>query len=330
MSLPSLRTDYSTEEVPLPDGFSPVPALAVIAREAAKTRLVIWGEEHHLPQTRSLYERMLLLLWDQGYRYLAAETFDQSVMSSSFQYPDYKSGFYLRDPVFASAVRIARERGYELVAYETRELGPAGDPSFRDRTQAQTINTRIFEKDPAAKVLIIAGRGHVSEEIAADGWTPMASVLKQLTGINPLTLYAPTMSERLTRQEEHPMYRYATSHNLLDGPTIFVRDTATLGTSSFDAYVFWPRTSLIQGRPDWLVSEVGRHAVVIDQALRSESLALIQAFHLGDPPTAIPADQIVIESPDSAPALMLPTGRFWLRRIDRNNNVQEGEVIHVP
>lgn len=330
MSLPTLRADYTIEDQSPPDGFSPEPALDVIAREAAKTRLVIWGEEHHLPQTRSLYERMLLLLWDQGYRYLAAETFDESVMDSSFRYPDYKSGFYLRDPIFASAVRAALGRGYKLVAYETREQGPAGDPSFRDRTQAQTIKNRIFDMDPTAKVLIIAGRGHVAEEITADGWTPMASVLKQLTGINPLTLYAPTMSERLTRQEEHPMYRYVTSHGLLDVPTIFVSDTALLGTSSFDAYIFWPRTMLMHGRPDWLVREMGRNEVVIDLVLNSETLALIQAFRTGDPPTAIPVDQVVIESPDQVPALMVPTGRFWLRRIDRWSNVQVGEDIRVP
>lgn len=332
MSLPSLRVgSYPAEEEPIPEGFVPEEALDVIARESSHTRLVMWGEEHHLPQTRSLYEPLLRLLWAQGYRYLAAETFDPSVMDSLFQYPDYRSGFYLRDPVFASAVRTARELGYTLIAYDTRERGPADDPSFRDRTQAQNIKARTFDADPTAKVLVIAGRGHVAEEAVSDGWTPMASVLKRLTGIDPLTLYASTMSERQTSPEEHPMYRYATSRDLLDGPTIFVRpaDTALLGGSSFDAYVFWPRTTLIGGRPDWLLSEMGRHSVAIPPALRAGGLALIQAFRLGDPPNAIPVDQIAIEPPDAVPTLMLPVGDFWLRCIDRHNNVRLGDTVRV-
>jgi len=332
MSLPTLRSDgYTQVEEPIPAEFEPERALEVIVREAARTRLVIWGEEHHLSQTRSPYEGLLKSLWPLGYRYLAAETFEPAVMDSSFRYPDYKSGFYLRDPVFACAVRTAREMGYTLIAYETRERGPADDPSFRDRTQAETIKSRTFDIDTMAKVLIIAGRGHVAEEAAPDGWTPMATVLKRLTGIDPLTLYAPTMSERLTGPEEHPMYRYATSRQLLNGPTIFVRNDskAMLGSGSFDAYIFWPRTVLVRGRPDWLSSEMGRRAVEVPPLPHVEGLALVQAFYLGHPPTVVPVDQILIESPNPAPVLMLPGGDFWLRRIDQHGNVAKVDTVQV-
>ena len=43
----------------VPDGFEPESALSVVEREAQKTRIVIWAEEHHLPQTRSLFEPLL-------------------------------------------------------------------------------------------------------------------------------------------------------------------------------------------------------------------------------------------------------------------------------
>ena len=102
----------------------------MIEREAKKTHLVIWGEEHHLPQTRSLYEALLRLLWKQGYRYLAAETFDDQVMNPEFKYPDYRSGFYTMDPVYASAVRRAKDLGYRLIAYETKEI---------DTTEGRTL-----------------------------------------------------------------------------------------------------------------------------------------------------------------------------------------------
>src|SRR5262249_10994012 len=157
----------------------PEAALAVVEREAQKTRVVIWGEEHHLPQTRSLFEPLLGRLWKQGYRYLAAETFADDVMGAQFKYPDYHSGYYTKDPVFAAAVPPARQLGYRLIAYAPRERGPVGDASCRDRTQAANLKARVFDRDPDAKVFVIAGRLHASEKAAPDGWTPMAAALKQ-------------------------------------------------------------------------------------------------------------------------------------------------------
>src|SRR5436305_3450623 len=71
LGLPRYRPRAATREVPLPDGFHPESALAVVERQAQKTQIVIWAEEHHLPQTRSLFEGLLPRLWRQGYRYLA-------------------------------------------------------------------------------------------------------------------------------------------------------------------------------------------------------------------------------------------------------------------
>lgn len=324
MSLPIFRRGKPSVEAPIPAGFRVESALDVIEREARKTRLVIWGEEHHLPQTRSLYEATLRRLWKQGYRYLAAEAFDDSVMKPGFSYPTGQSGFYTHDPVYASAVRVALDLGYKLVAYDTRERGPDGDNSFRDRTQAENIKSRIFDRDPQAKIFVIAGRGHASEETASDGWTPMASVLKRLTGIDPFTIYAPSMSERLTPDEEEPYYRYAASRGLLKRPSIFVDASKRqyLGSGSFDAYVFWPRTRIDQGRPDWMVREMGRKPRNIPRVLLAGTgLHLVQVFREGEPASAIPIDQVVIGGSEDHKMLMLPRGRFWLRVVDRDSKV---------
>ncbi|HKP37576.1 MAG TPA: hypothetical protein VJT71_12030 [Pyrinomonadaceae bacterium] len=323
MSLPALRLKQGTDVTSFPKGFQPEDALKVIEREAQKTRLVIWGEEHHLPQTRSLYEALLRMLWRQGYRYLAAETFDEYLLNRKITYPDYKSGYYVRDPVFGNAIRTAINLGYELIPYDTNKLGPRGDSSFRDRTQAERIKARIFDRDPHAKVLIIAGRGHASEEPAQDGWTPMASVLKRLTGINPLTLYAPRMTQRLTPEEEDSVYRFATSRGLVNKPMIFVNrsDRRLLGSTEgdLDAYIFWPRVRVINGRPDWMIRELGRRAVKIPAPLlKGPGLRLIQVFRNGDPASSIPIDQVVIDTKVDK-VLMLPSGRYWIRAVDRDS-----------
>lgn len=332
MSLPVLRQTGWDSDISLLDRYHPVNALDVVADRAGSTQIVIWAEEHHLPQTRSLYEPLLNALWTRGYRYLAAETFTDELASNPKRPPDYKSGYYLRDPVFAHAVRVAQELGYRLVPYDTSERGGAGDTSYRDRTQAQNIVSRVFANDPSAKVVVFAGRGHASEQVASDGWTPMAYVLGELTGIDPLTLYAPTMSERLTREEEHPVYRHAAQKGLILEPTIFLRnDTLEMfGTSSFDAYIFWPRTAFVGNRPDWLTTILNRRPIDIPVALLNGGVYLVQAFYQEDLPLVIPVDQLMITGADSTSQLMLPSGQFWIRSIDRHGDEIGRVNLSIP
>jgi len=331
MSLPTLRTRGGREpDAAVPTGFEPQAALDLLERECDATRAVIWAEEHHLPQTRSLLEALLRILWEHGYRWFAAEAFTAHVMDADFSCPDYRSGYYVRDPVFASAIRVARKLGYRLVAYDTNEQGPPSDPSFRDRTQAENLRARIFERDPGAKALIVAGRLHASEVAAPDGWTPMASVLKQLTGIDPVTIYAPTMSQRRTRDEESALYRAAGS---LEEPTIFVDPAGhrLLGFESCDAYVFWPRFEIVDGRPDWMTRTLGRRRVAIpERFVDGEGARLVQAFVAGEPVTAIPADQVVLTDEDDAKVLMLADGAYSLRTIDPQGRVLAEGTLELP
>ncbi|MDB4913835.1 MAG: hypothetical protein JWM95_1479 [Gemmatimonadetes bacterium] len=334
LSFPAFRIGDALQPTPISPNFVPRPALDVFAERAARTRIVIWGEEHHLPQTRCLYEPLLRRLWDEGYRYFAAETFADTVMSPGFATPDYRSGLYLRDPVFAAAVRTAVSLGYKLVAYEETGRGPAGDNSYRDRRQAEHLKERVFDRDANARVLVIAGRGHASKVTAPDGWTPMASVLRQLTGIDPLTIYAPRMTERSTRGEEDGMYQYATARGLISQPTAFVDTTtgAILGQGqSLDAYVFWPRITIEDGRPDWMRACMDRRAVSVPAGLGSGSeLLLAQAFVDGEPMTAIAADQIVFRASESPPVLMVAPGAYAIRVINQAGALMHGRHVNVP
>jgi len=107
-------------------------------------------------------------------------------------------------------------------------------------------------------------------------------------------------------------------------PTIFVNRDAgrLLGSDSFDAYVFWPRVKLSDGREDWMAQTLGRKPKQIPrQLLKGQGMRLVQAFIKGEPASAIPVDQVILATPNDRIALMLPPGRFWLRIIDRNSNV---------
>ncbi|HEX6134773.1 MAG TPA: hypothetical protein VFZ24_12470 [Longimicrobiales bacterium] len=324
LSLPALRRVFTNDGNDVPNDLIPQDAIDVIVRRAAGTRAVIWGEEHHLPQTRSLYESLLHGLWDQGYRYLAAEAFTDAVMDTGFTDVDYGSGLYLLDPVFASAVRTALDLGYRLVAYDTSERGPEGEAGFRDRRQAENIIARVFDGDPEARVLVLAGRGHASETTASDGWKPMAAVLKERTGIDPLTVFAPTMSMRQSPEEEHPLYRAATARGLVRRPTIFVNrlNDELVGPEFADAYIFWPRVQVKNGRESWVFELPGRREVRVPFTLPpGPGLVLVQAFRDGRPDRAVPDDQILIHL-DSIPGLALRRGVYRIRALR-----PDGEVI---
>lgn len=313
------------------EAYSAVPAVDVIARAAERTRIVIIAEEHHLPQTRSLFEPLLSALHRRGYRYLAAEAFEDADVSA-LREPDYQTGYYIRDPVFASAIRTALDLGYRLVSYDTREQR-ADSPSFRDVRQAENIIARTLATDTAARVLVIAGRLHAAEVPAPDGWTPMGHVLKTLTGIDPFTVYTPTMTARLRPETEHPAYRAATARGLVRQPVILVhRTNATLlGTTAFDAYAFFPRPRLLHGRPDWLVTTLHRMPVEVPDALvPSQGVRLIQAFPAGSDPSSIPSDQILVETGAAVPRLMLKAGSYRLRGVGARGDTTAWMPVRVP
>ncbi|MEA2784820.1 MAG: hypothetical protein QOF71_924, partial [Candidatus Eremiobacteraeota bacterium] len=139
--------------------------------------------------------------------------------------------------------------------------------------------------------------------------------------------------QRVTAEEEDPLYRFATSRGLVKQPTIFVsaREGRLLGSSSFDAYIFWPRITVEDGRPDWMREALGRKPALIPPELWvGRGMRLVQAFREGDRASAIPADQVVITAPSDRKVLMLPAGRFWLRTIDRDNTTLAEAHLGVP
>ena len=89
-----------------------------------------------------------------------------------------------------------------------------------------------------------------------------------------------------------------------------------LGSGNCDAYVFWPRVQLVDGRPDWMGSSMGRRRTAIPAELqRGDGLRLVQAFLAGEPGSAVPVDQVLLRPGLPLPVLMLPPGTYWLRAL---------------
>lgn len=107
----------------LPPGTRSVPALAYIEERARDHRFVMVNERHHVSTDRLLTLALLRPLYEQGFRYLAAEALSPRATRIGVRgYPVRKDGTsYINDAVFGELLREAVTLGYQIVAYELRE-----------------------------------------------------------------------------------------------------------------------------------------------------------------------------------------------------------------
>ncbi|MYA16192.1 MAG: hypothetical protein F4Z28_05185 [Gammaproteobacteria bacterium] len=112
-----LRKQQRRSELPI--GAGSLPALPYVVEQAADHRVVMVNERHHVSTERLLTLRLLAPLYEQGFRFLAAEAlWEEEGALARRGYPVRESGRYTNDVVFAELLRSALALGYELVPYE--------------------------------------------------------------------------------------------------------------------------------------------------------------------------------------------------------------------
>lgn len=298
-------------------------ALAAILREAATRQIVILNEAHHVPMHRAFAMRLARELRKLGFEYLACETFRRGADPNAGAV-DQASGGYTQDPVYAEFIREAKRDGWTLVAYEAESPDPAlrGPERIRQREQAQARNLveQVLAQRPQAKLFVYVGSGHALKTPQRFSQTEtvlwMAGELKQLTGIDPLSIDQSLAFAHPDPARELAGYRAALARH--DGLEPFVLrkpdGSARLlryAPGSVDLQVIHPPQALVNGRPSWLVSWAQRRPFAIPSAwLPVQGRRLIYAMHKAHPPQAVPADIVIVEAGKPAPALMLPPGEF--------------------
>ncbi len=296
-------------------------ALSAIRAEAAKTRIVILNEAHHSPRDRAFALKVARTLRPLGYNILAAEAFanadwgeEESPIAQLQRdgYPRLNTGHYIHDPVFADFIRQALALGFRPRAYEQKrsQSSPGGGIAEREQAQAENI-AGILAANPGAKVFVFVGFSHVLEApVDRDGksneW--MAARLKKLTGVDPFTIDQANVGEAATNRWGReaqalvaPRIRKASVFRL-GGGYVKVGDNA----HAVDLQVFQPRTQLVHGRPTWLKQMSRKAYPVPSNLLPSEGRRLVQAFLANEGKGAIPIDQVLVESGNPVPSLMLP------------------------
>ncbi len=301
----------------------PHDAIAEIVRRARETRVVILNEAHDSPRDRAFALKVARALKPLGYSILAAETFDNEPggvgrpsMIERLRHDGFvrfATGYYTRDPVFAGFVREAMALGYRPVGYEETSKQRPKDGGIVPREEAEAKNlAAILAADPKAKTLVYVGYSHVAEAPIASAkgkiaW--MATRLKRLTGIDPLTIDQTSLTDLAV--STRAAYDLAATRIGTRPGILFEGDTPLiLGqyAGAVDLQIVHPARAYRDGRPLWL-SEMGGTPRAIPPALIPTSgRRLIQIFAVDAPSDAVPLDQVLVHAGDPMPLLFAPVG----------------------
>lgn len=320
-------------------------ALGSIVDAAKDRRIVMINEAHHLPQTRFLSIELLQPLYDLGFRYFAAETFNEAFLSQTEKdgIPRRNMGFYSAEPTFSLLVRKAKEIGFKLIPYESSPTcDPFNEPpercqNLREEGQAQNLYKRIFIKDPDAKVLIHAGYGHIDKVGGGSdfNWIPMARYLKEITKLDPLSIDQVTFMERGNLQSENPNYRRLVKTFSIEEPSILEPLKGRFWVSPkyknhYDVQVISPPEKYKASRPTWRSEIDGINQVHIKNPCRREQKCLAQAFLKNEAQgqNFIPFDQVITTSSKDV-LLLLKKGEFLVKFIDLASLKSVSEVKHT-
>jgi hypothetical protein len=295
--------------------FAARDAAGVIAGLAASRRIVIVNEAHHAAETRWLPLALLHRLRALGYRYLALEALaEDGVDVARRGYVNRESGSYTNEPIYAEMVRTALSLGFHLVHYDS---ALTQDETGREAAQADNIQKQVFQSDPGAKVLILAGYRHASKNDEADRGGSLATRLQRMTGLEPLSVDQTAMLGADSSQSSYGALWNQFSPVV---PTALVgRDNApwSLAPHHFDVTVLLPASIERQGRPTWLSLGGLRTAYPIaDKSCGGIFPCVIEARHAGDGDDAIPADRFVLRSAGHRAELYLATGDYRLSAFD--------------
>lgn len=308
------------------------PALDAIVREAKGKRIVILNEAHYSSRTRAFGAAVVQRLGADGFGGLMAEAFlPQSVEGADAPSARGKAvtglyGGYVCDPMFAELVRVARDLGYSLGAYEARpdQRAPAGadrQASIAAREQAQAENIAAWLANrPGARVLIFCGHSHVAEApLGPNTW--MAARLKALIGEDPLTIDQTQGLAGVDGASTPAAVRAVQAAFDPSGPVVVRRGDGSAATSeayggAVDLTVYHPLVADLGGRPGWLARAPGRERRAFRlPRLDDAPYLLVQAVPWDEvsTPGALPSDQYRLQSDAKEAVFHLRPGAYEIR-----------------
>lgn len=309
--------------------YKAVNAYDYLAERTKDEQIVIISEAHQKPQHRVFTRQMLEHLYTNGFRYLGVETLtphydmeghyllDEDLQQRGYTLFGPRSGTYTMEPQMSNMIQEAIAMGFKLFAYEGKS-----DEVERDLWQAQRIK-QFMEEHPDGKVVIHCGWYHAVEsdypKYKGKEDRYMAHHLKEITGIDPLTIYQDALTERFL-DEESPYYDKVKANEV----SVLVNAAGETfngkpGTDHFDIMVYHPRTRYRKNRPNWLYHLPQHTFVAVKKNIIPDDQypVLVKAYRAGEKAEATPADIIELSAPNDKTYLVLKKGKYRVVIVNR-------------
>ncbi|WP_223618878.1 hypothetical protein [Lysobacter sp. ESA13C] len=295
------------------------PALETVVPAAKDRRVVMLNEDHVHQLHRGFALQLLKDLRAQGFTHFGAETFGRKARESLIDdAPDVSTGVYTSDPLYADLARQAKALGFQVFDYEQRKDQEPAEGSQEDqrmaRERAQAANiASVLNDDPKARAFVYAGAGHISESPEGDGRIWMAQILREVYGIDPLTINQVYGTPRSRPELDGAEYRATEALGPFTAPVVVATPTGLFSAPGFDILVFHPRERQKHGRPDWLELSGYRHPCRISLKPSNEE-TMVRAFVASEDPMSIPMDQVLVPVHARSVVMMLPPGEYRMVR----------------
>lgn len=283
--------------------YKQVDFYAAIDSLALDHKIIIINEAHHVPKHRVTTINILKVLYDKGFRYIAAEALANSPgLDSSLntnKYPTTSNWLY-KEPLYGDLIRQALKLGYKAISYESRGMN-------RDSLQAVNIVNKCFKKDKNAKIIVHAGYGHAYEKPIEGKLYMMAYYLKQITGYDPLTIDQQLHMEQLNKTLETSAYKFAIDSLEIKNPTVFKNRTGEFWRANTDMILINPRTKYNEyNRPAWLqYHDKQPYTIPYELVNKYKKPILVKARLFNESESSIPVDQIELTGKKDSHTLFL-------------------------
>lgn len=303
-----------------------IPALDYIKKEAENHQVVIINEAHHISYHRFFTMLLLEKLCTIGFNYFGAETLTSADSNiNSRGYPLINSGYYSVEPQYSNMIRQALSNGYKVFQYEPNIIE---NEAQREIDQAKNI-AKILNENPKARIVIHCGYSHILEGENIGKWgKAMAGRLKELTGIDPLTINQVSLTENFYCENENPIFKTikAKKSMIIKSKPQSVSSSIIMTRQLSDAYIFHPRTNLKYGRPEWLFTKYSPE--LINDKIKIAFPVLIKAFFMEENiEFATPIDVIEIKSTNDSIALALIPKKNYKILIQNKLGIQQTLTI---
>lgn len=333
---PSKSTIYTKQQIDsILAKYRVVDAKTYVVNQAKKHKVTILNESHHNPRHRAFTKSLLKELYNAGYTNLGLEALyngpkggtklsngakildEKDAFINSRKYPIKTSGEYVKEPQMGNLIREAIEIGFVVFSYEKTGVG-SGYP--REYGQAKNIQ-KVIEENPNSKILIHCGYSHGHEGVGlfeADG-KAMAGWLKELTGIDPLTVDQTKYTQYSSAANPHPL---VSALNTEKSSVLISTDGVAMGYRNNKVYsdvaVIHPTNTYTNNRPSWLFESGAKNAVLDLSFLRLDFPIMLLAFKQGEDITkAIPVDIIDVGENQKTVNLALKVGKYTLVAVNK-------------